>query len=117
MITRQRLALAVRRERLLMRADQQREVIADQAAALAGPIGLADKALVGVRWVRGNPVVLVIGLIAAVALRPRGMLGLGTGGLRIWAAWRALRTSRTRVVWALLPRVFDLLRGLRSRRP
>jgi hypothetical protein len=43
-------------------------------------------------------------------------VSLAQGGLRVWAAWRALRAPRARVAWALLPRMLDIYRGIRGRR-
>jgi len=112
----QLIALAVRRERLQTRADQQRARVADSLEALAAPLDVVDRAIGGVRWLRGHPLVWVVGVAVIAALRPRGMLGLAQTGLRFWTAWRALRAPQTRVAWALLPRALDLYQRWRLRR-
>jgi hypothetical protein len=109
------IALAARRERLLMRAQAQRERIATSVGALAGPIGLVDRAIGGARWLRMNPAVLAAGAVVLVILRPRGAFTVARGGLRVWAAWRALRTPQRRLAWALAPRLFDIVRALGRR--
>lgn len=116
MIHQRLLALAVRRERLQVCASQERAAIARHVSRLSRPIGLIDRSMFGVRWLRRNPAVLAIGLITMVALRPRGMLGLAQGGFRLWAAWRALRAPRARVAWAMLPRLLQYYRWWRTRR-
>lgn len=110
MIGERRLALAVRRDRLQARADQQRVAIEGTVARLQGPIGRVDQALDSVRWLRAHPGVLVVALVAFTALRPRGVLKLVGGSLRLLTAWRALRAPQTRIAWALLPRVLDYYR-------
>ncbi|MBY0436668.1 MAG: YqjK-like family protein [Burkholderiales bacterium] len=116
MIGNRLLALAVRRERLRVRADGQRSTIAASVRGLETPIRIADRALGGVRWLKLNPAAGVAALVAFVLVRPRNAASLAQGGLRLWAAWRALRAPRTRVAWALLPRMLDIYRGLRGRR-
>ncbi len=116
MIGEQLLALAVRRERLRVRADGQRDAMAASVRGLEGPLRLFDRAVGGVRWLKVNPAACVAALVAIVLVRPRGVVALARGGLRLWAAWRALRAPRARLVWALLPRFLDIYRGLRGRR-
>ena len=108
--------LAVRRERLRQRADSQRAAIAASVRGLGTPIGIADRALGGVRWLKLNPAAGAAMLVALVLVRPRSAVSLAQGGLRVWAAWRALRAPRARVAWALLPRMLDIYRGIRGRR-
>jgi hypothetical protein len=110
------VALAVRRERLRIRAEGQRTAIAASLQRLEGPIHVVDLGLGGVRWLRLNPLVTVVALAALVLVRPRSLLGIARGGLRLWAAWRALRAPGARVAWALLPRLLDIVRGRYARR-
>lgn len=116
MIGERLLALGVQRERLRARADAQRHAIAASTVALERPLRLLDRGADGVRWLKVNPAAGVAVLVAIVLVRPRGVLTLAQGGLRLWAAWRALNAPRARVAWALLPRLLDLYRGLRGRR-
>lgn len=109
-------ALAVQRERLRMRADGQRQSIAASVRGLDVPLRVIDRAAGGVRWLKLNPAAAVAALVAVVLVRPRSVATLAQGGLRLWAAWRALRAPRTRVAWALLPRMLDIYRGWRGRR-
>jgi hypothetical protein len=110
------LELAARRERLRMRADAQRSAIAASVHGLDTPIRIVDRTLGGARWLKLNPLAGVAALVAFVLVRPRSAVSMAQGGLRLWAAWRALRAPRARVAWALLPRMLDLYRGLRGRR-
>ncbi len=116
MIGNRLLELAVRRERLRVRADGQRAAIAASVRGLETPIRIVDRTLGGVRWLRLNPAAGVVALLAFVLVRPRSAASMAQGGLRLWAAWRALRAPRARVAWALLPRMLDIYRGLRGRR-
>jgi hypothetical protein len=116
MIGERLLALAVRRERLRVRADGEREAIATRVRSLDVPFRMVDRVAGGVRWLKVNPAASVAILVAIVIVRPREVVALAQGGMRVWAAWRALRGPRARVAWALLPRVLDLYRGWRARR-
>jgi hypothetical protein len=116
MIGERLVALAVRRERLRVRAESERRAIAERAHGLAVPLAVVDQVAGCARWLRAHPLAVLAALLAVVAVRPRGALTVAQGGLRLWAAWRALRAPRTRVAWALLPRLLDLYRGWRGRR-
>lgn len=110
------LALAVRRERLRIRADGQRAAIAASIGRLEGSIRIVDLGLGGVRWLRLNPLAVGVALAVLLLVRPRSLISLAQGSLRVWAAWRALRAPGARVAWALLPRVVDIFRAWRGRR-
>jgi hypothetical protein len=114
-ISRQLLELAVRRERLQARADMQRATVADDLARLAAPLETVDRAIHGVRWLRGHPLILVASIAVLGVLRPRSLMSLVSVGLRIWAAKRALSAPQGRVAWALLPRFVDFYQRWRSR--
>jgi hypothetical protein len=116
MIGERLLALAVRRERLRVRADGEREAIATRVRSLDVPLRMVDRVAGGVRWLKVNPAASVAILVAIVIVRPRAVVALAQGGMRVWAAWRALRGPRARVAWALLPRMLDLYRGWRAGR-
>ncbi|MBC7779920.1 MAG: hypothetical protein H7125_07400, partial [Proteobacteria bacterium] len=70
----------------------------------------------GVRWLREHPAAWAIGLIAAAALRPRGVFGFARNGFRLWAAWQALRVPKARLAARVLPQVLDWYRTWKSRR-
>jgi hypothetical protein len=106
----------VRRERLRIRADGQRAAITASIGRLEGSIRIVDLGLGGVRWLRLNPLAVGVALVALFLVRPRSLISLAQGSLRVWAAWRALRAPGARVAWALLPRVVDIYRAWRGRR-
>jgi hypothetical protein len=109
------VACARRRERLLMRAADQRERIAALGVELAAPLAGIDRARDALHWMRRHPGVLVAGAAALGIARPRGAFRLLVWVARGWAVARALRTSEPRVGWMLLPRLIDLWRGWRQR--
>ena len=92
-----RARLELERERLRRRSVQLRERIAHQATVLNPALHAADTARGVGDWVRANPLVLVGGAFALLALRPRRMLSLG---LRLWSGWRVV--SRVSPLLSLL---------------
>lgn len=71
-------ALTLRRERLLARSAELRAEVGRQAAALAAPLALADRALEALHWLRQHP-------------------QWPLGALVLWTLWRPRRTWR----WAV----------------
>jgi hypothetical protein len=87
--------IALKRERLIAQAARQRTAVAQAAQAWRGPLALADRGLVALRYLKQHPLWVVGGVAVVVALRPRGVMKwLGRGlaaykigrGLRAW--WR-----------------------------
>lgn len=85
-LSQRRARLELERERLRRRSVQLRERIAHQAMVLNPALRAADTARGVGDWVRQHPLVLVGGVFALFALRPRRVLSLG---LRLWGGWRA----------------------------
>lgn len=86
--------IARRKERLIALAGLQRTVLASCIHELRGPIGVADRGLEIVRFLRSRPLVFGAVLAAGAALlgRSRGFFGLAGRALALWRVWRSLST-------------------------
>jgi hypothetical protein len=84
--------VAQRKERLIALAGIQRVVLASCVHGLRGPIGVADRGLEIVRFLRVHRLVVSAGLAAGAALfgRNRGLTGLAGRALALWRVWRSL---------------------------
>lgn len=93
-MSRRPIELAERRARLVERIAAQRGEVAARMVPVKRLLGVADKGVGAVRWVRRHPAVVagIVGL--AAALRPRVAL---TWLKRGWAAWRLVRRLRARL--------------------
>ena len=69
MIGERLVALAVRRERLRVRAEGERRAIAEHAHGLAVPLAVVDQAAGCARWLRAHPLAVLAALLAVVAVR------------------------------------------------
>lgn len=76
-----------RRGELLARISAQREQVAVLGARWQAPLALADQGLAVVRYLRARPV-LVVGVVALLIIRRRGLVGLARSG---WMAWKGYR--------------------------
>jgi len=85
-------ALMLQRGRLLVRSAQLRTQFAAQASGLRRPLGLADQARDGVRWLVRNPQWPLGALAVLVVLRPRRVLRLA--GALWWGFGIAQRVRR-----------------------
>ena len=94
MSTEQQIALALRKQRVLVRAGQQREQLAQYGEWLKKPCALADKALHAGQMVRAHP--WTAGAAAGVAVL------LGRRHVFRWAgyAWSGWRAWRFVSAWA-----------------
>jgi hypothetical protein len=87
--------IARRREHLVSRAAAQRAVIAGTFHEWQGPIGIVDRVLGVVRFLRAHPVLSAAAVIAALAFRGGGLVttvGRGLAVLRLGqsvSAWLA----------------------------
>ena len=81
--------LLLQRERLLARCAAQRDDLAVLAQRLDGPLRLADRGIVGVRYMRAHPLALgaVVGLVAV--MRRRSLWKWAQRGFIGWRAYRA----------------------------
>lgn len=89
-----RLALAMSRERLLVRSANLRERVADQSSALTPALMLGDRVRDTARWLRHHPAVLVSAFVVVVVVRPRVAF---RWSIRVWSAWQFVRGWRRRL--------------------
>ena len=88
MSAQQQIALALRKERIVVRAGEQREQLAQLGTQLRKPCAVADKALNAGRYVKAHP--WAAGAVVGVAaLMGRRHLFRVAG--YAWGAWRAWR--------------------------
>ena len=80
--------LALKKQRLLYRCDEQRRELKRNSASLVAAFSIAETLSGGVRWARGHPL-LIAGLMATVVVaKPRRALRWVR---RAWLAWLTLR--------------------------
>ncbi|MBA3056574.1 MAG: YqjK-like family protein [Gammaproteobacteria bacterium] len=83
--------LAMRQQRLLVRSEQLRLLLAEQAQALRRPLALADRVQSGLQWLYRNPQWPLGALALVILVRPRRAL-VWAG--RLWWGWRAFKQAR-----------------------
>jgi len=84
------IEIARRKERLIARGESQRAAIGASFRQLQGPIGVIDRGLAVVRYLRAHPALVGVAVAAVVVLRGRGLLSMASRGLAVWRTWRAL---------------------------
>lgn len=94
-MSRQLSAVMQRRGELLAKIASQREQMAEIGARLRAPLELADRGVAAVRFLRSNPV-LVAGVIAALAIRRRGVMGVAIVAWRVWKGYRSFTAITSR---------------------
>ena len=98
--------LALRKQRLQMRAEVQRNDMMLRLADIDATLDRVDGARDQLAWARDMAPLLSIGLVTLLALKPRLTLRLAK---RAWLGWMLLRQARGRPVTALLPLAAPLL--------
>lgn len=93
-MSRRLIELAERRARLVERIAAQRGDLAAGLAPVKRLLGVADKGVEAVRWMKRHPAVLAGAVALSVALRPRSAF---TWLKRGWTAWRLVRRLRARL--------------------
>jgi hypothetical protein len=83
--------LALRRERLIAQAAQQRTTLARSVQVWRVPLALADEGLAALRYLKQHPMWVVGGVAVVVVLRPRSVAKWVRRG---WAAYRIVRRVR-----------------------
>jgi YqjK-like protein len=86
-----RIQLALRRERLIAQAGQQRTTLARSVQTWRGPLAIADQGLSALRYLKRNPLWLVGGAAVFVVLRRRSA---GKWLRRGWVAWSVVKRLR-----------------------
>ncbi len=84
----QQIALALRKERLLMRVGQQREQLAQLGERLRKPCAVADKAVNAGRYVKAHPWTAGVALGVAALVGRRHWLRVAGYAWSGWRAWR-----------------------------
>ena len=80
--------LALRRERLVARAAEQRTAISESLAGCRSMLSVADRGLTWGRWLREHPAVIAIATAVLVAARPRLGLRWVVRTLSLWRTGR-----------------------------
>ncbi len=86
----QQIALALRKERLVVRASEQREQLAQLGERLRKPCALADKAVDAGRYVKAHPWTAGVAVGAAALIGRRHLLRVARYGWGAWRAWRLI---------------------------
>ena len=92
MNTRQ-IELIRRRERLLVRAETQREELAAIAQGWQMPLRVVDSGIEVLRTLRAHPLLWVTPLAVMVVARPRRVMQWGGKAWSLWRLWRVWRAS------------------------
>jgi len=90
MFTEQQVALALRKERLIVNAGQQRGELALIGERLRKPCALADKVMDAGRYVKAHPWTAGIAVGVAVLMGRRHLFRLAGFGWTAWRAWRVV---------------------------
>lgn len=101
--------LALRKQRLQLRAEAERADMMRRLAGIDGALDRVDTLRAQVEWARERIPVLSLALVAVLAARPRLTLRLAK---RAWVGWLLVRQVRGGKLSALLPAALPLLRGL-----
>ena len=108
MNTRQ-IELALRKQKLQMRAETQRADLTHRLAGIDGALGRVDSLRDNLAWAKERIPVLSVALLSVLALKPRLTLRLAK---RAWVGWLLVRQVRGGRISALLPTAIPLLRGV-----
>ena len=101
--------LALRKQRLQLRAETQRADIGRRLAGIDGALDRVDSLRDQLAWAKDKVPVLSVALLVVLAARPRLTLRLAK---RAWVGWLLVRQMRGGKLSALLPTAVPLLRGL-----
>ncbi len=101
--------LALRKQKLQLRAEAQRADITHRLAGIDGALDRVDSLRDQLAWAKDKVPLLSVALIVVLAAKPRLTLRLAK---RAWVGWLLLRQARGGRLSALLPTAIPLLRGL-----
>ncbi len=80
--------IRARRERLIARAELQRDELEREIDVWQPAIGVLDRALAGYAWIRAHPEILVAAGVVMLVLRPRRTL---RWSMRFYSLWQTYR--------------------------
>lgn len=103
------IELALRKQKLRLRAEAQRTDIAQRLAGIDGALDRVDSLRDNLAWAKDKIPVLSVALLVVLAAKPRLTLRLAK---RAWVGWLLMRQVRGGRLSALLPTAVPLLRGL-----
>ncbi len=103
------IELALRKQKLQMRAEAQRADITRRLAGIDGALDRVDSLRDHLAWAKDKVPLLSVALIVVLAAKPRFTLRLAK---RAWVGWLLVRQARGGRLSALLPTAIPLLRGL-----
>ena len=101
--------LALRKQKLQLRAEAQRADITQRLAGIDGALDRVDSLRYHLAWAKDKIPVLSVALIVVLAAKPKLTLRLAK---RAWLGWLLVRQVRGGRLSALLPTAIPLLRGL-----
>ena len=101
--------LALRKQRLQLRAETQRADIGRRLAGIDGALDRVDSLRDQLAWAKDKVPVLSVALLVVLAAKPRLTLRLAK---RAWVGWLVVRQMRGGKLSARLPTAVPLLRGL-----
>ena len=101
--------LALRKQKLQLRAEAQRADITQRLAGIDGALDRVDSLRDHLAWAKDKVPVLSVALIVVLAAKPRLTLRLAK---RAWVGWLLVRQARGGRLSALLPTAIPLLRAL-----
>ena len=108
-MNRRQIDLALRKQKLQMRADAQRTDLTRRLAGIDGALDRVDSLRDNLAWAKDKIPVLSVALLVVLAAKPRLTLRLAK---RAWVGWLLMRQVRGGRLSALLPTAVPLLRGL-----
>ena len=86
----QLIEIARRKERLIVRSGSERAIIGASIRQLQGPIGVVDRGLDIVRFLRRHPLLVATVIAAVAAFRRRSLVTLAGSVLSVWRIWRSV---------------------------
>ena len=108
-MNRRQIDLALRKQKLQMRADAQRTDLTRRLAGIDGALDRVDSLRDNLAWAKDKIPLLSVALLVVLAAKPRFALRLAK---RAWVGWLLVRQMRGGRLSALLPTAIPLLRGL-----
>lgn len=89
------LELAARRGELRARCAAQREALAAHAWPLENALAAADRAALGVDWLKRHPAAVGAAALGLALARPRRAWAWAKRGFFLWQGWKALQAKLT----------------------
>ena len=108
-MNRRQIDLALRKQKLQMRADAQRTDLTRRLAGIDGALDRVDSLRDNLAWAKDKIPLLSVALIVVLAAKPKLTLRLAK---RAWVGWLLVRQARGGRLSALLPTAIPLLRAL-----